>query len=104
MLIIGVTAMEWEEQTKKVKLDSGHRIAIPAEFREAMGAKPGEVLLVTIERPGILKIRTYEALFRETHQWLSQYIPPGVSVVDEFIAERRAEAAREEAEAARHPQ
>lgn len=90
--------MEWEEQTRKVKLDSGYRIAIPSEFREAMGAQQGDFLLVTIERPGVLKVRTYEALSHETYQWLSQYIPPGVSVVDEFIAERRAEAARDEAE------
>lgn len=87
--------MEWEEKTRKVKLDSGHRIAIPAEFREAMGAKPGEVLLVTIEQPGILKIRTYDALFRETQEWARQYVADGRSVVDEFIAERRAKAARE---------
>ena len=94
--------MEWEEQTRKVKVDSGFRIAIPAEFREAMGAKPGETLLVTIEEPGVLRIRTYEATFRQTREWLRSFIPEGVSLVDELIAERRAEAAREEADAAQY--
>lgn len=80
---------------KKVKLDSGHRIAIPAEFRPALGAKAGETLLVTIQQPGVLKIRTYPAAIRGIQEWARPYAREGVSVLDEFIAERRAAAARE---------
>lgn len=94
-LFLGMNAMKWEEQTKKVKMDAGHRIAIPAEFRDAMGAKPGDVVLVTIEQPGILRLRTYPAAIHEIQEWARPYARQGVSVVDEFIAERRAEAARE---------
>lgn len=98
ILILGASLMEWEEKTNKVKVDSGHRIAIPAEFREAMGAKPGDLVLVTIEEPGTLRVRTFDALIRQTQAWARQYVPEGVSVVDELIAERRAEAAREDLE------
>ena len=87
--------MEWEKKTKKTKLDAAYRVSIPAEFRDALGASPGDLVLVTGEAPGQLLIRTYPAAIREIQEWARPYAREGVSVVDEFIAERRAEAARE---------
>lgn len=44
---------------------------------------------------------TRRAAIRRIQEELRQFIPEGVSLVDELIADRRAEAAREEAESQR---
>jgi hypothetical protein len=44
---------------------------------------------------GELRIMTIEASIRRAQEIVSRYVPEGRSLVDEFIAERRAEAARE---------
>ncbi|MEO5322223.1 AbrB/MazE/SpoVT family DNA-binding domain-containing protein [Mesorhizobium sp. CC13] len=84
----------------RLKIGEGGRIVIPAEMRAAMLVKPGDTVTARvvdgefrIVSPGVaLKRVQAEALrFRQNN--------PTTSVVDEFIAERRAEAAREAAEA-----
>ena len=82
-----------------VKVDPSGRLVIPKEMREAMGIpEGGGDLLLSIGEDGELRALTREAAIRRVQQKLRALVPPGVSVVDEFLAERRAEAAREEAE------
>ena len=47
---------------------------------------------------GMMTRRTFHERFRVIREELSRHVPEGVSIVDELIAERRAEAARENAE------
>jgi len=82
-----------------VTLGNDGRIVVPVAARRELGLKAGDVL--TIESDGTsLLIRSYDTVIRETQQFFQQFVPPGESVVDELIAERRVEAARDEAETA----
>ncbi len=50
-----------------------------------------------------LLVRPADAVLRETQDYFRRFTTPNVSVVDELIADRRAEAARDEAEGTRTP-
>ena len=80
-----------------LKIDSAGRIVIPAEMRAAMMVKPGDKVAAQvvdgefrIVSPGVA-LKRVQAFARE---WKAKN--PGVSVVDELIAERREEARRED--------
>ena len=77
------------------KLIKGGKIVIPAELRREFGLKDGDTLV--FEREGnSLVIKTYEQVVREVQATFKAMKPdPNRSMVDELIAERRAEAARE---------
>lgn len=77
-----------------VKMGPGGRIVIPAEIRSRLALKTGGSLVIT-ESAGEIRISTVEAGIRRAQALISQYVSADVSLVDELIAERRAEAARE---------
>lgn len=79
------------------RVDAQGRIVIPADIRHALGIDTGEPLTLIVEG-GKLRIFTLEQTIRRVQDEVAKYVPPGVSLVDELIAERRAEAAREERE------
>jgi len=84
-------------QTATLRLGPGGRVVIPAVMREAMGLKQGDAMLARLEGKE-LKLVTLLDSVRELQAITSQYVPEGVSLADELIADRRAEAAREERE------
>jgi AbrB family looped-hinge helix DNA binding protein len=77
------------------KIGEGGRVVIPAEVRQALGLKSGSQVLLSVE-DGELHILTTRQATRRAQKLAEPYIQPGVSVVDELIAERRAEDARDE--------
>jgi AbrB family looped-hinge helix DNA binding protein len=86
--------MERQMPTLKTRITEGGRIVIPAEYRKALGLQVGDEVMLTLD-DGELRIMTIEASIRRAQEIVSRYVPEGRSLVDEFIAERRAEAARE---------
>jgi AbrB family looped-hinge helix DNA binding protein len=70
-------------------LKEGGRVVIPAAMRAALGIAPGDELLARVEN-GELRITTRAASIRRIQERLAKYKKPGESVVDEFLAERRA--------------
>lgn len=81
----------------KIKVGPDGRLLIPAAMRKAAGLAPGETVIVELKGEEIV-LSTYSARIRKVQKILAKYKKPGESIVDEFIAERRAEAAREEME------
>jgi AbrB family looped-hinge helix DNA binding protein len=79
-----------------LKMSEGGRVVIPAEVRRTLGIVEGETLLGEL-RDGTLLLTTRRAQLEAARQMFQKYCPPqpGRSLVDEFIAERRAEAERE---------
>jgi bifunctional DNA-binding transcriptional regulator/antitoxin component of YhaV-PrlF toxin-antitoxin module/DNA-binding CsgD family transcriptional regulator len=73
------------------------RIVIPAAYRKAMGVEPGDVLILRCE-DGELRIAGRDATIRRIQETVHRYVSADVSLVDELIAERRAEAARDAAD------
>lgn len=81
----------------KMRISSNGRIVIPAAIRDAAGIKPGDPILLDVE-DGVLRIESYPSRIARIQREFAQYLPPGVSLADELIAERREEARREQEE------
>jgi bifunctional DNA-binding transcriptional regulator/antitoxin component of YhaV-PrlF toxin-antitoxin module len=81
-----------------VEMDRHGRILIPAAIQQAMRVGAGDVLFLQC-RKGELRIQSRMQRIAKTQALVRQYVPAGVSLVDELIAERRAKAKREDAEA-----
>lgn len=78
------------------QLDAQGRVVIPAEVRKRMKLAPGDQVAFVIEGESIGLMTIDEGIDR-AQAAARKYVKraPGRSIVDEFIAERRAEAARE---------
>jgi AbrB family looped-hinge helix DNA binding protein len=78
----------------RVTLNENGRIVIPVAMRKAMKVKPGDELLLHME-DGDLHVTTHMQRIRKAQELVRRYVPEGVSLADELIAERR-EAAKGE--------
>ena len=80
-----------------VRLAAGGRIVIPAPIRNAMRLEEGDLLNLDLQ-DGSLKITSRREALRRAQE-LVRSLPgydPNKSMADELLAERRAEARREE--------
>jgi AbrB family transcriptional regulator, stage V sporulation protein T len=84
--------------TYNAKVISGGKIVIPAELRRHLGISDGDILVLEKEGEGRVVLKTYKQLVREIQDEVRQMIPPGISLVDDLIAERRREFEMEERE------
>ena len=75
------------------KLDRHGRVVIPAEHRRALGLEEGDAVVVSLNE-GELRILSRTEAIKRAQDMVRKYTK-GRSLVDELIAERRAEAARE---------
>ncbi len=78
----------------EVRVGVQGRVVIPAHLRRALGIRPGQVLLAWAEDGRLVLERPEQVLSRLFARF--EAVPPGVSLADELIADRR-EAARKEA-------
>ena len=79
-----------------VKMSKNGRLVIPKKVREAMGLGPGEHTLTLEVNDGRVVILTAFEKLKRFREILGPYLDK--VTVDDFIAEKRAEAAREIAE------
>ena len=81
----------------RLKIDSAGRIVIPAEMRAAMMVKPGDTVSAEVVE-GTFRIVSPAVALERIHVFARKFKAenPGVSVVDEFIADRREEARLED--------
>jgi AbrB family looped-hinge helix DNA binding protein len=84
----------------KAKINQNGRIVIPAAIRAELGIKPGDTLLMDVV-DGVLRVESFDARLARIQDELVQLVGPDRMVSDELIAERRAEAWREQVEADR---
>ena len=76
------------------RIVSGGRLQIPADVRKELGLADGDNVRIEVV-DGELRVRSYHAVIKAIQAEVRKYVPAGVSLVDELIADRRAEAARE---------
>jgi bifunctional DNA-binding transcriptional regulator/antitoxin component of YhaV-PrlF toxin-antitoxin module len=76
--------------------DSQGRVMLPAWWRKKERVDPSTELCVAVTDQGSLVVETREQGLRRARALMRKYIPEGVNLSDEIIADRRAEAAREE--------
>ena len=80
--------------TTRVKVAEGGRIVIPAEYRKRLGVQVGDNVILQLD-DGEIRLFTVREAIRRAQEMVRRYVSEGVSLADELIAERRAEAARE---------
>ena len=79
----------------RIRVGRQGRLVIPANLRLAMGLEAGETLVARVEEDRLVLERPRAALAR-LQRAFREAVPDGVSLADELVAERRAEAGREE--------
>jgi len=82
----------------KASLSANGRIVIPAAIRQELGFGAGDTLLMEVE-DGVLRVESFDARLARIQDELVQLVGPERMLSDELIAERRAEAWREQVEA-----
>ena len=80
--------------SRAVKIVDGGKLVIPASFRRELGIAVGDTVIVEVA-DGELRVRSRNAALAKARRLMRQLVPDGVSLVDELIAERHGEAARE---------
>ena len=80
----------------RTTIGPGGRVVIPAAFRKALEVKEGDYIVMHMDGEE-LRVVNDEKEFERAREVLAKYVPEGVSLVDELIADRRREAAAEEA-------
>lgn len=83
----------------RTAIGPGGRVVIPAAYRKALEVEEGDFIVMQMDGDE-LRVVNDEKEFKRVQQMIASYVPEGVSLVDELIAERRQEAAAEEAEIA----
>lgn len=83
----------------RTAIGPGGRVVIPAAYRKALEVDEGDYIVMQMDGDE-LRVVNDEKEFKRVQQMIASYVPEGVSLVDELIAERRREAAAEEAEIA----
>jgi len=78
----------------RLRVNENGRVVIPAAFRKALGINPGDEVILRLEDDE-LRITTMKRRIERAQRRARQYVKPGVSLVDELIAERREAAKRE---------
>lgn len=73
------------------------RVVIPAAYRPLLGIGDGGHVLMRLE-DGELRLIGRDAAIARVQAMVAKYVPEGVSLVDELLAERRREVEREERE------
>lgn len=82
---------------RHVTIGDRGRVVLPAAVRQQLGLTAGTRMLLTTEPDGSLRMRPYRAV-ADRHRGILADLAEGGSPVDELIAERRREAAREAGE------
>lgn len=78
----------------RTKVTQGGRIVIPAEMRRRLGIEVGEDVNIALDGESI-RILTQKESIKRAQALVRKFVPKGVSLVDELIADRRREAANE---------
>jgi len=82
------------ETEARLRINENGRVVIPASFRKALGINPGDEVLLRLEDDE-LRISTLRSRLERARRHVRKYVKPGVSLVDELIAERREAGKRE---------
>jgi AbrB family looped-hinge helix DNA binding protein len=78
----------------RMRVNANGRVVIPVSYRKALGIEAGDEVILRME-DGELRITTMKRRIERVQRLVRKYVKPGVSLVDELIAERREAAKRE---------
>lgn len=90
----GADGMASVVTSRTVRIVDGGKLVIPASFRRELGFNVGDTVIIEMSG-GELHVRSRSSALASARKLMRQLVPEGVSLSDELIADRRAEAARE---------
>lgn len=80
----------------KAKVAEDGRIVVPAGYSQALGLNVGDEVTLRLEGGEVhISVSDIEKAIQHAQELVRRYIPPGRSLADELIAERRMESLRE---------
>ena len=79
-----------------IPVQENGRMILPAELRRALGVGKGDRVVILTTEDGV-ELTTAQRARRRAQERFRRLVPEGVGIVDEFLAEKRAEVAREDA-------
>jgi len=74
----------------KTTLQEPGHLLIPLEYRQALGLRPGDEVILSLEGRE-LHVRAPGSAIRRAQQLVRKYVPEDHNLVDELIEERRRE-------------
>jgi AbrB family looped-hinge helix DNA binding protein len=83
-----------EHQVFHVRVSDGRRVVLPAEVCKQLGIEIGDTVIVDVAE-GKVQLHSFDTTLADFRTLLGSKVPKGVSLADELLAERRAEAVRE---------
>lgn len=75
----------------KTQITKGGRLVVPAKLRKALQLEAGDEVVLRLEKGALRLIPLHQAISL-AQEAVRKYAPEGVSLVDELIQARRAEA------------
>lgn len=78
----------------RTRLGKGGRVVIPAEYRRELRLAEGDQVVLQVV-DGQIQLTPLDEAIRRAQALIRKHVPADVSLVDELIADRRAEASRE---------
>jgi bifunctional DNA-binding transcriptional regulator/antitoxin component of YhaV-PrlF toxin-antitoxin module len=81
-----------------IRIQTDGSAVIPAAVLAEAGFKPGDRVIARVRGNGEVQVLTRREAIRRVQERAKTLVPPGVSLVDELIAERRREFEKEERE------
>ena len=79
-----------------IPVQENGRMVLPAALRRALGVEKGDRVVVLATDDGV-ELTTAQRARRRAQERFRRLVPEGEDVVDAFLAEKRAEVAREDA-------
>ncbi len=76
------------------RMSSGGRIVLPKELRQYLDVKDGDQVVLDWDGEAV-RVTSARQRHRHAQELVTQAVPPERSLVEELLAERRREAARE---------
>lgn len=78
----------------RLRLGADGELVIPEQVRAELGLKGGDTLVMSLD-DGEIRLMTIPTAVRKAQAIVRQYVPEGVSLVDELLEDRRHEVERE---------
>jgi AbrB family looped-hinge helix DNA binding protein len=84
-----------------VRMAANGRLSVPAKLRKALGLEEGGMVLLSLQ-DGEIRIRPIGVVLAEVQAMVAPYLKASGDTVEQFLADKRAEAALEEREYRAH--
>jgi AbrB family looped-hinge helix DNA binding protein len=86
-----------EQKNVPVRMAANGRLCVPAKFRKALGLEEGGMVVLSLQ-DGEVRIRPIGVVLAEVQAMVAPYLKASGDTVEQFLADKRAEVAREERE------